>query len=85
MTLSASVVVPAYNAESTLPDCLESLGQLVYPRDRYEVIVVDNGSTDRTHELAKAYPVKLVTELRQGAASARNRGVREAGSEIIAL
>ncbi len=83
MTLSASVVVPAYNAESTLPDCLESLGQLVYPRDCYEVIVVDNGSTDRTPELAKAYPVKLVTEPRQGAASARNCGVREAGGEVI--
>lgn len=83
MTLTASVVVPAYNAEFTLPDCLESINQLVYPRDRYEVIVVDNGSVDRTPEIARAHPVKLVTEPRRGVASARNCGVREATGEII--
>jgi cellulose synthase/poly-beta-1,6-N-acetylglucosamine synthase-like glycosyltransferase len=85
MTLFASVVVPAYNAETTLAECLKSLDQLDYPRDHYEVIVVDNASADRTAEIARGFPVKLVTEQQQGAASARNRGVREATGEIIAF
>jgi hypothetical protein len=49
-----SVVICAYNAERTLEECLSSLRVLRYPR--YEVIVVDDGSTDRTRSIAERYP-----------------------------
>jgi O-antigen biosynthesis protein len=59
--LKVSVVVATYNGARTLRTCLESLGRLNYPD--YEVIVVDDGSTDATPEIAKQFPV--VRYLRQ--------------------
>ncbi len=79
-----SIIVPAYNAEKTLAECLDALLAQSLPRDRYEVIVVDDGSTDRTAEIATRYPVRVVRRARNaGPAAARNRGVREAHGEIV--
>lgn len=81
-----SVVVPVRNAPQLIRRCLEALLAQSYPRDRYEIIVVDNGSSDETSQVAAAYPVTLLSE--RGAQSpypARNRGIREARGEIIAL
>lgn len=55
-----SVVVPAFNEERLLPDCLMSLGAQDY-RGAYEVIVVDNGSTDSTADVARRFGVRVVT------------------------
>lgn len=49
-----SIIVPVYNGEATLGDCLESLRRQRYPQELLQVIVVDNGSTDRTREVFEA-------------------------------
>jgi O-antigen biosynthesis protein len=78
-----SVVVAAYNAATTLGPCLDSLSQLDYPD--FEVIVVDDGSSDRTAEIARAAHVKLLRREHQGLAAARNAGVEAARGEIVAF
>jgi cellulose synthase/poly-beta-1,6-N-acetylglucosamine synthase-like glycosyltransferase len=55
-----SIIVPTFNSESTIDECLRSILELDYPKQLLEVIVIDGGSTDSTTERAKAYPVKLV-------------------------
>ena len=72
-----SVVVCAYNAAETLEDNLQSLDQLTYPN--YEVILVNDGSKDRTSEIGRAHPrVRVVDTLNQGLSAARNVGLAEA-------
>jgi len=78
-----SVIVPAYNAERTIKDCIESLLNQDY-KDKYEVIVVDDGSTDDTAQIMAKYPtVKFIKQSNAGPAAARNRGASEANGEII--
>jgi len=76
-----SVVIPAYNEEKYLPACLASLKQQTF-KD-FEVIVVDNNSTDKTARIAKSFGAKVVEEKRQGIAFARDRGFSIARGEII--
>lgn len=77
-----SVVMPVYNAESTLGECLERLFQSTW-RD-FEVVLVDDGSTDRSREIASRFPVRIVpTSGRVGPAAARNLGARLAESDLI--
>jgi len=78
-----SVIIPAYNAEETIEQCLTALMKQSIARDSYEVIVVDDGSTDRTGDVVKQFPVKYIKQQNQGPATARNRGAREAKGEII--
>jgi O-antigen biosynthesis protein len=78
-----SVVVCAYNAEPTMRDCLESLTKLSYPR--YEAIIVDDGSTDRTGAIADEYPqFKIIHQANLGLSAARNVGMTAATGDIIA-
>lgn len=82
---TASVVVPVRNGEKVLGRCLDSIRALDYPSERLEVIVADNGSTDRTVEIARAYGVEVVVEPKPGAAAARNAGIAAASGEWIAM
>ncbi len=77
-----SVIIPAYQAESCLADCLRSVLDQTLPRDGYEVIVVNNGSTDRTAEIAESFEVRLVEEPRRGVAAARQAGVESSRGEL---
>jgi O-antigen biosynthesis protein len=77
-----SVVVCAYQAESTIKECLQSLTRLNYPD--YEVLVVDDGSTDATAELADGYPVRVISGGRLGLSGARNLGLEQATGAIVA-
>ena len=79
----ASVVVPAYNAAATLGDCLASLRTLNYPN--YETIVVDDGSTDSTAQIAEQNGAQTIRLEHRGLAAARNAGVEAASGEIIAF
>ncbi len=77
-----SVVVAAHNAARTLEDCLDSLRRLRYPD--YEVIVVNDGSTDKTEDIMRRFPFKNITTRNQGVSGARNVGLRAATGEIVA-
>ena len=77
-----SVVVCAYQAEDTLEECLLALTELDYPD--YEVLVVDDGSTDATAEIARRFPVRLLPKGRLGLSGARNAGLEKADGEIVA-
>ena len=79
-----SVVVPALNEQKYIGKCLSSLRVQTYPRELYEIIVVDNASTDRTAEIARGFGVKVVHEPEGGVGRARHRGAEEARGEIIA-
>jgi glycosyltransferase involved in cell wall biosynthesis len=77
-----SVVVCTFNGASTLGECLNGLCALDYPD--YEVIVVDDGSTDATAAIAASYPVRLIRTENSGLSSARNAGFQAATGEIVA-
>jgi len=78
-----SVIVPAYNAEDTLGACLEALLDQTIAKSEYEVIVVDDGSTDRTQEVASNYGVRLLSQPNQGPGAARNLGAHHARGDIL--
>lgn len=77
-----SIVIPAFNEESYLGDCLSSLSSQDYPGS-FEVIVVDNKSTDRTAAVARAAGATVVFEPIPGVCRARQRGTEIATGEII--
>jgi len=82
--VDVSVIVAAHNEEQLLPRCLDSLSKLSGP-ERVEVIVVDNGSSDRTVEVARALGARVVHEPQLGAVHAKATGVRAAKGEIVAI
>lgn len=78
-----SVVICAYNAERTMDACLASLRRLRYPN--YEVIVVNDGSTDCTEAVARRYPeFRLISQPNKGLSVARNVGTEAASGDIVA-
>lgn len=83
-TPRVSVVVATHNGARTLGTCLESLARLHYPD--YEVIVVDDGSTDSVSQIAAQFPaVRYVRQANHGLSVARNTGIAAATGEIVAF
>ena len=77
-----SIIIPAYNAEAYLQRCLDSIFSQEFTG--YEVIVIDDGSTDGTAALLEGYPqVKVIHQENQGMATARNRGLDAAQGDYI--
>ena len=77
-----SVVVCTHNGARTIRDCCEGLLKIDYPN--YEVIIVDDGSTDASASIAKEYNFKVLSTSNQGLSNARNTGLVHATGEIIA-
>ncbi len=77
-----SVVVCTYNGQATLRDCLDGLVKLDYPD--YEVIVVNDGSTDATAAIAAGFPYQVISTENRGLSAARNTGLQAATGEIVA-
>lgn len=88
---SVSVVVPIYNRADFVPLCLPPLLQQTYPLDRYEIILVDDGSTDDTVARAENLTLswngsfRIIQKSNGGPASARNAGYQAAQGELIAF
>ncbi len=83
---AVSVVVPTYNEEKNIEECLDSLIDQTYPKEKYKIIVVDGGSTDSTREVVEQYDaVTLLNNPKKNAATGRNIGVEHAEGEYIAL
>jgi glycosyltransferase involved in cell wall biosynthesis len=79
-----SVIIPAYQAEDTIDRCLDALAHQTVPRARYEVLVVDDDSTDGTRIRVQAHGgVRLLRQEHRGPAAARNLGVDHALGEIV--
>lgn len=82
--MKTSVIVPAYNASETIDACLKALLHQTVPRSDYEIIVVDDGATDRTREVVEGYAgVRLLSQPHRGPAAARNLGVSQAKGEFL--
>jgi len=82
-----SVIIPAYNEEAGIAQTINSVLCLDYPREKLEVIVVDDGSSDRTYEIANAYKsdgVKVFSKQNGGKGAALNYGIARAKGELVA-
>ena len=82
---SVSVVIPVYNGEKYIKKCLDSLSQQTLADNKYEIIIVDNGSSDISVQIAENYNVKLLKEPKRGSYAARNKGIKNALGDIIAF
>lgn len=78
-----SIIIPTFNSAKVLQKCLESLTNQTIRSEGYEVIVVDDGSTDRTKDTVAKYPVKYLYQQNSGPAAARNHGAEQAQGEIV--
>ena len=88
VTPFATFVVPAYNEERNIAAKIENTLSLDYPADRIEVLVVSNGSTDRTNEIVRGFAdprVRLIALEQPGKMEALNEGARSARGEILVL
>ncbi len=86
MYMDISIVVPFFNSEKYIEQCIHSLLEQDYPDDCYEIIMIDNNSTDKAPEIVSRYPrIHLLEESIQSAYAARNRGIRFAKGEVIAF
>jgi glycosyltransferase involved in cell wall biosynthesis len=87
--ISISIIIPALNEEKMIGRCLDSLTQLSLSRDRFEVLVVDNGSRDKTLDIANSFKDHLNLKILQQAdvriSALRNLGARAALGKILAF
>lgn len=84
-----SVVVPTYNRPARLRRCVEALAAFAYPRDRFEVVIVDDGSREPVDDVVDAFrtrlTVRLVRQRNAGPAAARNAGAAVARGDLLAF
>jgi glycosyltransferase involved in cell wall biosynthesis len=84
-----SIIIPTRNRLQQIESCVQSLTQLDYPPDCFEVIVVDDGSTRSpasvVENFRKKIDVKLLTQVHSGPSAARNTGARKAGGQLLAF
>ncbi len=86
-TPSVSIVMPAFNEEKYIVQSIRSLLELDYPAGRLELVIVDDGSTDNTYRVAKAFEgprVRVFTKENGGKGAALNFGIRQAKGELVA-
>lgn len=78
-----SIVLCTYNREKQIEKCLTSLLNQDFPKDRYEIILVDDGSKDATVKLASQYPIRIIeNHVNKGLSVGRNKGLRTARGKV---
>ena len=86
MTPFISVIVPFYNNRNEIGRCCASLRKQTYPKDRFELIFIDNNSTDNSASIVAGHPgIQVLWESGAGAYAARNLGIRKSKGEILAF
>jgi glycosyltransferase involved in cell wall biosynthesis len=85
MKPDVSVVICVYDGADTLAASLRAVGDQSFPRDRYEIIVVDDGSTDDSARIAAQFAVALLRRPHRGLAAARNAGWQAARGDWVAF
>lgn len=88
--LHVSIIIPAYNEEKVIKDCLNSIANVDFPRNQYEVIIVDDGSNDNTADIVQSFTkkyshFKIVSKGNGGKASAQNLGLKFARGEYVLI
>ena len=78
-----SVIIPVFNREKFIKRAIESVLNQTYKN--FELIVVNDGSTDRTLDIVKNYPIKIINQENRGVSAARNRGIKASVGDIIAF
>lgn len=80
-----SVIIPTYNAERFLASCLRSIAKQNYPKSKYEIIIIDGGSSDKTRTIANRFSTTVLHNPKRDAESGKAIGLQKARGEIIAL
>lgn len=81
-----SIIIPVYNGAKYIKDCLKSVKKLNYPKEKLEIVVVDDGSTDNSYKEAKKFQgVKVLKKKHSGKAASVNHGLERAKGEIIGV
>ena len=87
--MKVSIIIRTYNAEKTLARAIESALTQDFPTDQFEIVIVDDGSTDGTKQLLEKYPsnsrVVLARQENKGTSEAANYGIRVARGDVIIL
>src|SRR5690554_6896624 len=80
-----SIIIPAHNEQQYIAECLTSLTSQDYPKDKYEIIVVDNNSKDLTKEIARTFNVQVIDQESGPVGAVRNAGAKKAQGEYLAF
>lgn len=78
-----SIVIPAFNAVSTIGQTIKACLEQDYPKDKFEIVVVDDGSSDNTRDVAAGFNIRYIYQKKSGPASARNNGWRNSKGDAI--
>lgn len=79
-----TVLIPVYNEEKNIADKIKNTLSLDYPADKREIVVINNGSSDKTYEIARQFPVTLL-ESENGKIKALNKGIKYAKTDVIVI
>ena len=83
---AVTIIIAAYNEETVIARRIENLLALEYPRDRVQIVVTSDASSDRTEEIALSFPgVKVISNPRGGKVAAQDHAVRQSDAEVVAF
>ena len=83
MSFKVSLILPTFNNQRTIRQCLEGIFRQDYPKKYFEVLVIDGGSTDSTLEICKKYPLKILKNKWRVEEKGRVIGINSAKNEIV--
>lgn len=83
--MKLSIILPTYNNEKTLKECLDSIFDQKASKKNFEVLLIDGGSNDNTLNIAKSYPVRYIKNEKRVEEAARIKGIKLAKGEILAF